>query len=122
MEGHPFSKRVVADSMAHTSREFAADGLILKVSVLRRLFPLTRRSVAGGVLAVLWLFATLPVVRVIEPFELNPIAIETDCIFHMGWDVCIALISWESLLRALYQASLRLFRNLKMHCLCCTCD
>ena len=122
MEGHPFAKLVVADGIVHTSREFAADLLIVKVSVLRRLFPLARLSVAGGVLAILWLFATLPVVGVIEPCELNPIAIETDCIFHIGWDVGIAFISWESFFRTLYQAFLRLRRNLNMYCLCGTCD
>ena len=114
---------MVAHRIVHTIREFATDDLIVKVSVLRRFLPLTRLRVADGVLAVLWLFAALPEIRVIEPCELNPFAIEADCIIKIVRDVGIAFISWEPFKRAFLKAIFRLrwpvsiSANLKMHCL-----
>ena len=121
MERYPFSLRVIADVIFLFIRNFSTDILICKVIELCRYDPLACLRVADGVLAVCfcWLLATFPESRVIEPFELNPFAIETDSIFQMGWDIGTAAISWESFVRALFNAFLRLGRiKLDMHCLC----
>ena len=92
---------VVADRVAHSVREFTADDLIVKVAVLRWLNPVTCLRVADRVNAVLWLLATLPEGRIIKPCEFNPLAIEAYGVFKVCRDVGIAIISWESIVRAI---------------------
>ena len=124
MEIHPFALCVVADRVVHSIREITADCLIVKVRVLGRFHPLTRLRVADSVLGVLWLFTTLPEVGIIEPFELNPLAIPTDGVFHVCRDVSITGISWESCSWALSKAFLWLLwlSNPKMYGLCGASD
>ena len=108
MERYPFALLVIANDVVHFTRDFTADSLVIKISERSWFNPYSCRRVADGVLAVLRLETTLPEGRVIEPFKLNPFAIEADGVIQVSRNGGIAAISRESVVWALLHAFLGL--------------